>query len=243
MVVSTPSAPAPPANAIAAVGPARSTSTPALAAPMAPPTAVAVASQAKASVMVPAGAALSTIANRVPSVGAIVAPARSRTPPSATRLPVAGISARWPTVSAPSTSASPPAVRAPPPRRAASRPPANEPAPQRASSGAADVVPSRDLAAAVTATSTAPSTTPTAIRAITSVRIAGERSEPPDGRRSAGVGCQRREDGCTANAAAATSRTKPAIARAMPVDQSAPMQSTSGGPKIHVSSTTDASSA
>jgi hypothetical protein len=62
MVVSTASAPAAPASANPAVGPARSTSKPALAAPTAPPIAIAVASQANASVMVEAGVAWSTIA-------------------------------------------------------------------------------------------------------------------------------------------------------------------------------------
>ena len=70
-------------------------------------------------------------------------------------------------------------------------------------------MPSSVLAAAVTATSTAPNSTPTAIRTITSVRIAGVRSEPSRGRRSAAAGRQRREAGCAANAAVAASRTTP----------------------------------
>ncbi len=224
-------------------GPAAVDERPAPAAPSALPTAMAVASQANASVIVPAGAAASTIAYTAASVGEIAAPASTSTAASASMLPAAGISARDPAVSAQSTSATPAPVRAPPPRRAASRPPANDPAPQRANSGAAAVVPSSVLAAAVTATSTAPRSTPTATSTMTSVRIAGVRSAPPRGRRAGRGGCQLCEAGCAANDPVARSRTTPPTARAAPVDQSAPMQSTSGGPKIQVSSTTDASNA
>ena len=129
------STPAPPASANAAAGPARSARTPALAAPAAPPTAIAVASHANASVMVPCGVALPTIVYKVASVGAIVAPATSSTAPSASALPSAGISARCAPVSAPRRSARPVAVRAPPPSLAKNRPPRNDPVPQRRTKG------------------------------------------------------------------------------------------------------------
>ena len=119
----------------------------------------------------------------------------------------------------------------------------NDPAPQTANSGAPPKVPWSALAAAMTATSSAPSSMPTAIRTITSVRIAGVRSDPPQDVRSAGAGCQLRDAGCAANAAVVASRTRPAAASAAPLDHSAPMQSASGGPKMYVSSTSDASSA
>jgi hypothetical protein len=61
-ITSTASTPAPPASANAAFVPARSMSAPDAAAPSAPPTAIALASHAKASVVVPGGAASSTIA-------------------------------------------------------------------------------------------------------------------------------------------------------------------------------------
>lgn len=88
------SAPAPPASANAAVGPARSISVPDAAAPSAPPIAIALASQAKASVVVPGGAASSTIAFTLASAGEIAAPASSSTAPSERMPPDAGIRAR-----------------------------------------------------------------------------------------------------------------------------------------------------
>ena len=105
------------------------------------------------------------------------------------------------------------------------------------------MVPSSASAAAVTATSTAPKSSPTAVSTITSVRIAGERSEPPRGRVAVGSARQRRDAGCTANATVPATRMRPAAASTAPVDHSAPSASASGGPVIQVSSTADASTA
>ena len=135
------------------------------------------------------------------------------------------------------------AVCAPPPRRTASRPPTSEPPPQSASSGAAAVVLSRPSAAAVTATSTAPNSAPTAARTITSVRIAGARSELPRARDPVASGRHSREAGCTAKAVVASISTTPATASAAPVDHSAPSPSASGGPETQVTSTAVASTA
>ena len=64
--------------------------------PAAPPIAIAVPSQAKASVTAPAGATRSTIAYTEAKAGASAAPATSRTAPSATRLPVAATEREMP---------------------------------------------------------------------------------------------------------------------------------------------------
>jgi hypothetical protein len=94
MVTSTASTPAPPASANAAIGPAPAMSVPDEAAPIAPPIAIALANQAKASVVVPGGAASSTMAFTLASAGAIAPPASSSTAPSDRMPPDAGIRAR-----------------------------------------------------------------------------------------------------------------------------------------------------
>ncbi len=82
-----------PAKANAAGAPALCASPPATAAPKAAPVSDAVNSDEKASVRAPAGAARSTIAEMVASVGAIVAPASRITAPIVATLPVVSASA------------------------------------------------------------------------------------------------------------------------------------------------------
>ena len=84
-----------PARTKAAAGPDCSISVPPTAAPAAVPTDIAVASQANASVTVPAGATRSTIAYTLAQVGAIAEPATNRIAASATTLPVPATRARW----------------------------------------------------------------------------------------------------------------------------------------------------
>ena len=120
-------------------------------------------------------------------------------------------------------------------------PPISDPAPHRPSSGPADAVLPSPAVAAATPTSTAPKRTPTAINTSTRVRIAGERRQPPRPGLPSPDGRRPREAGSAANAVVATRRTAPETARAMPVELMAPRASTSGGPRIQVSSAAVAS--
>ena len=95
----------------------------------------------------------------------------------------------------------------------------------------------------MTPTSVAPYTAPVPNRIRTSVRIAGEPSEPRRGRRCSGARRQRLDVGWAANANVPASITSPLTASAAPVDQNAPSASASGGPNTNVSSSTVDSSA
>ena len=187
---------------------------------------------------VPVGANRSTIAYRLAAVGAIVAPASRITAAIASTLPLANISAPWTTASVVSSRITPPERRAPPPSRVAAMPPNRDPRPQSPSSGPAAAVLPSAFDAAVTPTSVAPNTAPVAISTSASVRIAGERSEPPRRRGASGSGRQARDAGCAANASVAANITMPADASAAPVDQIAPTPSASGGPSTNVTSST-----
>ena len=103
-------------------------------------------------------------------------------PRSRPRSRSSATSAPWPTRErGSSNTVSPPARRAPPPSRVATIPPSSDPSPQSASSGPPTAVLPSAFAAAVTPTSVAPNTVPVPTRIRTSVRIAGDRSEPPRG--------------------------------------------------------------
>jgi hypothetical protein len=172
------------------------------------------------------------------TVGAIVAPASVITMPIASTLPVVRISAPWVIASVASSTLSARAFRALPPRRVAATPPSSEPTPHSPSSGPAAVVLPSECAAAATPTSVAPNAAPVPSRIPTSVRIAGDRSEPPRGRASTRPGRQRRDAGWTANASVPASITSPQTTRAAPGDHSDPSPSASGGPATNVSSST-----
>ena len=83
----------------------------------------------------PAGDAPSTIVEALALVGAIAAPARTSSAPSAHGLLAPRTRAPWPAASAPKTTTNRPAVRAPPPWRVATAPPTSEPRSHRANSG------------------------------------------------------------------------------------------------------------
>ncbi|HEU4347516.1 MAG TPA: hypothetical protein VFR35_06980 [Actinoplanes sp.] len=201
------------------------------------PTAVAVASQANASVTVPAGAASSTMAYELARTGAIMDPAAAIATAKAIRLAEAPTRIRWPRPSRPSSMAKP-RPAAPPPIFAATTPPASEPAPHRPSSR-----PAADSPAAVTPTSVAPNRTPTPTSTSTSMRMAGVASAPPRRVRPAGSGRQPRDAGEIANRVVATTSTTPAPVSAAPVEKNEPAASTSGGPATQVSSVAAASTA
>jgi hypothetical protein len=86
--------PATPASTKAEAGPVASTRAPPAAAPIDEPIAVAVASQANASVTVPAGAASSTMAYALARIGAIIEPASAMPAAKVTRWAEAPASAR-----------------------------------------------------------------------------------------------------------------------------------------------------
>src|SRR5262245_32581216 len=242
-----PSAPARPAARKAPDGPPASIVTPARAAPAAEPIDDAVAAQANASVALPAGEAPSSIVEALAFVGAIAAPARTSSAPSAHGLPAPRTRAPWPAASAPNTTANRPAVRAPPPRLVTTAPPISEPRPHRANNGPA--VPGLPAArvAAVTPTSTAPMTRPNDTYTSTSARTPGERRAPPrPAERAAGAGAAgrgRRAAGWAANASVPLSTSTATTAIAAPVDARRPTPMASGGPASQVSSSAAASAA